>query len=224
MQNKKICNIDKIKLFSFDIFDTLITRKTIAPDGIFAIMQKIINSDENFISLDKDVKTNFFNYRKYSEHICSSKSGRYINEFQETTLNEIYSDLQKTFLIPSDMIEKLMALEIKVEYDNSVGIKENIDKVKFLIQNKKRVVLISDMYLDHKTIRNMLLKADEIFKDIPIYVSSETGCKKTTGLMYEYVKNKEKVEYKEWHHTGDNLWADAGSAVSYGINIDLYTK
>ena len=47
-------------LYSFDIFDTIITRKVAKPNGIFALMQNIIRSDLKYSDLPNDVKTNFF--------------------------------------------------------------------------------------------------------------------------------------------------------------------
>ena len=212
-----------IKLYSFDIFDTLITRKTCTPSGIFAIMQKIINEDKLYDDIDKDIKNNFYKYREYSAKRSSSQKNL-LSPQSEHTLNDIYAELRKNHCLTEETANKLKQLEIQTEYDNSLPIKENINKVKLLLQNNKRVVLISDMYLPENTIRSMLVKADKIFENITIYVSGETGKKKSTGELFKWVKNKEGIEYKNWFHTGDSKNSDCVIPKKLGIYTDYYAK
>ncbi len=59
-------------LYSFDVFDTVITRKTVWPDGIFAYMQDVINKAARFIDLPKFLLENFYDIRKDTERLSGS--------------------------------------------------------------------------------------------------------------------------------------------------------
>ena len=69
------------------------------------------------------------------------------------------------------------------------------------------------MYLSEKTIRRFLCKCDEIFENIPMYVSSTYGKKKTSNCLYKLVHEVEKVNYSKWLHTGDNIKSDIKSSI-----------
>ena len=51
-------------LYSFDIFDTLITRTTATPCGIFSIMEKHLLQDSEYANFPEIVKQNFFIIRQ----------------------------------------------------------------------------------------------------------------------------------------------------------------
>ena len=76
-------------LFSFDIFDTLITRKTATPHGIFALMQDILLKDSRFSDIPLYVRENFYEYRKSSEYYQYSYNNC-VNNYQDCSFEEIY--------------------------------------------------------------------------------------------------------------------------------------
>ena len=72
------------KLYSFDIFDTLITRKTATPLGIFLLMQDRLKSYD----IDKYIKNNFYYIRIETErylrkYFCNAEN-------EDITLFAIY--------------------------------------------------------------------------------------------------------------------------------------
>lgn len=212
---------DNFELYSFDIFDTLITRKVATPTGIFALMKEIINKDLKFKDIPNDVKENFYLYRTNSEYYL-----RCINRINKNgldiTLDEIYNHIQETYFLDENQTGKLKNLEVETEKKNLIAIEENVQKLKKLINNNKRVILISDMYLSYDVIKEILINIDPCFKEIPLYLSSETGYMKSNKELYKYVKEKENVEYKNWLHFGDNKKADYNNAKSLGIKAELY--
>ena len=50
-------------LYSFDVFDTLITRRTATPTGIFALIQRELNIKPEFNNLPSYIKKDFFQIR-----------------------------------------------------------------------------------------------------------------------------------------------------------------
>ena len=211
-----------MKLYSFDVFDTLITRSTVTPDGIFAVMQNFLNKDASvFDGIDDFVRNNFYHLRIGAEQVA--RNTFCVDGIEDVTLGQIYEVLVIEGQISKDQSKFLQNLEKRTEIDFSIGISENIFKIKELIEAGKRVVLISDMYLDRDTIREMLVKADEIFQNIPIYVSSDKEKKnKWTGSLFRLVQEQEQVAYSEWQHMGDNEHSDYNVPRGLGISCIKY--
>jgi HAD superfamily hydrolase (TIGR01549 family) len=203
---------ENIKLYSFDVFDTLITRTTGRPDGIFCLMQDTLLKDPH-TTIPSFVKENFYYVRRQSE--------AYLRNFlnvQEILLDDIYRLIGVNNQLSNTQINYLKDLEINTEIKNSVGIQVNIDRIKMLIQDNKKVILISDMYHTSATITKILCAIDDIFHNIPIYVSSEYLKTKSSGELYKLIHEKEKIDYSEWTHTGDNFVSDVSMPKSFGIH------
>lgn len=202
-------------MYSFDIFDTLITRTTAEPEGIFILMQERLSTEEYNGIFNEYFKRNFARIRSSVE-----ATARKISEkaFQEISIYDIYNEMKKVVSGISDrMLEILIKLEIETELENVVSIEKNVELVKQLINQGERVVLISDMYLRENEIRSMLIKVDKCFENIPIYVSNEYEMNKANILLYKLVKDKERVEYCDWIHYGDNLISDINAPEVLGI-------
>lgn len=199
-------------MYSFDIFDTLITRSTCEPKGIFMLMQKKLGEMEMF---DPFFSANFYELRVGSEELARQVAR--VDGRQDVTIEEIYKALAMTACITKAQQKELEILEVETEYNNTLGITRNIHLLKDLKNRGEHVVLISDMYLGEKNIRYILSGIDSVFNEIPIYVSSDYGKTKGTGGLYHIVKNKEKVNFSEWVHYGDNEYADIKSAFDLGI-------
>ncbi|MEI0495925.1 hypothetical protein R4J09_10980 [Brachyspira intermedia] len=210
-------NTDKhIQLYSFDIFDTLITRSTATPEGIFAIMQyKLLEKSNNISSF---IKNNFYNLR-----ISAEQQARKLNpEKEEITIYDIYSIIACNNSIYDEQIYELINLEFKTELENSIPIEENINKLKALYDSGHTVILISDMYLPQKIISEILLKHDNIFKNIKLYISSEYNKTKSSGNLFKIIKDIENIEYNNWFHIGDNINSDVKQPNMLSINATLY--
>ena len=207
----------EIEMHSFDVFDTLITRKTATCTGVFSIIQNQIK-DKEFLS---DVfRNNFYNLRIQIEMLTRRMYCH--GEIEDITLNQIYETMHLVGMINKGDINYLIELEKEIELKNTIGIKENIDSVKKLLNDGKSVIAISDMYLDANTIHEMLCIADKSLSNIKVYVSSETKKTKLSGNMYRLVQRKEGINYHEWYHKGDNLLSDVQMASRFGINALHY--
>ena len=191
-----------VKLYSFDVFDTLITRTTASPRGIFSLMQQKLLKENSFENLPTRLRNNFFYLRIQGEAVA--RNTFIINDVKDITLYQIYQCIKETNDLSEIQAKQLMELEIQTEYENSIPIRENIENVKYLMEQGKKVILISNMYLPKRAIHQMLIKADSIFERITIYVSGELGKTKGTRTLYHYVKHKENIDFTEWEHFGDN--------------------
>ncbi|WIH87732.1 hypothetical protein [Brachyspira pilosicoli] len=204
----------KYKLYSFDVFDTIVTRKTATPYGIFAIMQnKLLSGNYN---IENFIKNNFSLIRISTE--------KYLRKMYDKDINiyDIYNDISHNYFLSEYEKNLLIDMECNLEIENSIPIKFNINKVIELYNNKDNIILISDMYLPSEIIRKILLKHSQIFSDIPIYVSNEYNKSKNLGNMYEFIKDSLGIKFDEWIHTGDNINSDIIKAKEYLINTNYF--
>ena len=209
-------------MYSFDVFDTLITRVTATPEGIFALMQMVLQK-ENHSHIPFYIRNNFFSLRIGAEQVARKTYG--IDGVEEVTLEQIYDVWIKEHLITKEQADYLGRLERETELASVRGIPENIEKVKQLLKKGEQVVFISDMYLDGKTIQAMLKKVDPVLGSLPLYVSSDPEKKgKWTGNIFPFVKEQEQVSYQDWHHYGDNEESDCKIPKRFGIQCERYQK
>ncbi len=190
-------------MVSFDIFDTLITRRTLTPKGIFHIMQDKLRKMTYY---PEYVASNFAFLREQAE-----KNARlyYTGDSKEDVrLVEIYQSLQNMTGISLDLCQELMRMEVDIECRYIVGIDKNIKILLEYWKQGEQIVLISDMYLDMDDIRNILMQVNRVFEDIPIYVSSNYGKTKRSGKLFMKVSELEHTPYDEWIHYGDDSIAD----------------
>lgn|GEM_PF-1713399 len=207
-------------VMSFDVFDTLVTRKVATPRGIFALMQEAL-ADENLLpGLPRRVRKGFCDMRWYYERVAREHWQK--DNREDITFGEIYKCLGEAEGLSEELLQGLMRLELELEERNLVGIEENTGQLKKLLASGHRVILISDMYLGEKEIRSLLVTVDEVFRDITIYSSADMQKGKWSGNGYRLVKERERLDIFYWVHTGDNKGSDIGKAKELGIKTVYY--
>ena len=192
--------MDKIKYYSFDMFDTLITRLLNEPGDLFSIIE------------EKYELPNFKKKRFEAENTARKNS-----KYEDITIDDIYNQLKIIdSSIDTDKVEKIeKELEIKLCIVN-----ENfINTYYSLKESDKKIVIISDMYLDTGTIKKILLK-NNIYYD-KLYLSSEIKKAKFTGSLYDYVLNDLNIESDQIIHYGDNKTSDVINPRKKGIKSIL---
>lgn len=203
---------------SFDIFDTLITRRFADPTGIFLCMQRKMLK-MNLPSVSSFVKKKFYEIRRNAEQearVCLRvHEGR-----EEVSIDDIYLRMRCMNGISAEDAEKIKKLEWECERDNLLPITENIVMLKNL-EKGNQIVLISDMYWSSSIIREWLCGFDDIFRDIPILVSSEYDKTKSSGSLYDLFIEKYSVNHQCWVHYGDNIQSDCVMVEAKGGNAEL---
>ncbi len=209
-------------LYSFDIFDTLIGRVTDTPHGIFYIMQEKLTKNKAEYSLPQIVCDNFADLRIKSE-VNARRFNKY-HAVDEVTIEDIYSVFISMTGIEKKYISKIMDLEYEMEKKCIYGIDKNIRLLKDLKEKGEHVILISDMYISERVLRDFLITIDGVFIDIPLYVSCDYGMTKSSGMLYMKVKDEEKISFTEWIHYGDNPHGDCKVPQVLGITTHYIEK
>jgi predicted HAD superfamily hydrolase len=205
-------------MISFDIFDTLVTRKTVFPYGIFLVVQRRISSMSS-ISKYVFLCNNFCVLRMDAERDARAYALK--NEIEEITLKDIYNLLAQRVSVPIETAEDIMKIEIQEEIENAYPIWENINLLKSFCERGNKVVLISDMYLCTDDVRKILTKCDPIFSQITIYISSELKKTKRSGTLYLEIAKRESAEFNRWIHYGDNKKSDYLLPRMLGIDAQM---
>lgn len=186
--------IADVEIVTFDIFDTLITRPLLSPDTVFEIIETkvkhLLNPDLNYISM-----------RKNAESEVRMKN----NYRGDCSIHEIYEEMITLYNISADLSMQLKQMEIDLEIKLAMPREDVVDCLNYAKALNKKVILISDMYLDKKIVTQMLNKCN-IHNYDELWISSETGMRKDTGEIWS--KFVELYGKSKTVHVGDNEHSD----------------
>lgn len=212
---KKIME-DEIEWVSFDIWDTLIVRPFLEPSDLFVFMQ------EDFEKLTQN-KAVFKDIRMYAEEKCRKIMQIKNPNYKDVTLHEIYQQMSEEFSIPIEdcmsLAQKEEELEIKFSETRQTG-KELYELAQCA---KKKIILISDMYLQEETMKKILEK-NGYCSHIYMFLSSKERCLKYSGELYQVAINTCKITEKNMLHIGDNWNVDYLKAKELGIQAWFLPK
>lgn len=204
--------VKNFKYISFDIFDTLVNRNIDVPFGVFQLMESFLTS------VDAERYTNFAKNRLEAE-----KQIRKIKGKKEISLKDIYNRYNHLFECKKEEIKFLINLEIQTEIQISVPNMEIREVYDYCLENNKKVVICSDMYLDLVTIKKILEKCN-IKKYECIFLSSDMDCTKKTGKLFEVLIEILNIKKEDLFHIGDNYRSDYLSPQKKGIKAYWYIK
>ncbi len=191
--------IEKIKehdVISFDIFDTLLMRKVLQPEDVFALVERRLWME--------GIQLPFASKRLEAEHALKNCPD----------LDEIYCKLQEISEWNDSDIRRMKTLEYEV--DDSLLVRREIMCQIFnqAIEAGKKVYLISDMYYSKEYLQKVLQKNGIVgYEDI--FVSCDIKREKSDGSLYQWYLSK--VWQGTKLHVGDNRRADVKKAQENGI-------
>lgn len=188
-------NIENADIISFDVFDTLILRR-------------LSDSRDVFILVGNTLKIkNYKNKRIFAEQMARKEA-----HGGEVILEDICKLVEKMYGIDAS---STYIAELQTELRACIANPYFVDLMQSGVLKGKKVIAVSDMYLPASFIRYLLevcgFKIDEIF------VSSEYGCSKADGGLWQIVKDKFRGE--KIVHIGDDCIADMKMCGRAGIDF-----
>lgn len=203
----------RIRVVSFDIFDTVVTRNCAEPKDVFYELGNILKKKNIIID-------NFAEKRIRAEY-----DARILKHFQkEVTIDEIYRQMNLQLKLPQVVIDSAIGIEMQVEETFLVPVRKTLELVAQVKQLQKDVIFISDMYLPDEFIYKILSKYKVIQNKRSLYVSSTTGLLKSTGELFRYVAREQNIKLKELCHIGDNIESDYRIPRKLGIRSVRYQE
>ena len=177
--DKIIKQINKYSYVSFDIFDTLIKRNVPKPSDIFKLIELEYNNNyEKKINNFKEIRIN------------AEIEARNTAQGREPNLDDIY---KKINLNQEEYdIENLKKIEISLELKFCQQNKDFYPIYQYCIEQKKNIIITSDMYLNKEYIEEILKNAG-INKYNYLFISNDVKLNKNRGKLYSYIKNDEVI-------------------------------
>lgn len=206
-ENYVIAEIKKHTIISFDIFDTLVMRKILYTDTVFDLLEMEIRKH---CGLDLPFKL----IRKNAETTLNSTG---INP----TLIKIYKRIEEIILSEFQLQfdgELWMQRELSLEKSLCVPRKRILKWLKYAINLRKMIYLISDMYLDKGQMSDLLQSLGIDINPEYILISSEIGQSKEGGGMWEHLLAVTEMLPENILHIGDNVKSDKEMPELYGIH------
>lgn len=198
----------QIKLFSFDVFDTIVTRKTGDHRSIFFLLGQRLR-DKQLISISPEL---FAQQRNKFE-----MRARRNNNWREISFRDIYEEMFFSVDFNAD-IECLMEEEMRIEKEQ-IALIPGADMMLNKVREKYgRVIFVSDMYLPNSFLAGHLADLGCFKKHDTLYVSSDFRLNKMHGL-FTIVLDKENLQPHELYHFGDSQMHDVDSAKKAGVSV-----
>ncbi len=188
--------IDEHSAISFDLFDTLIMRKTLEPVDVFDLV-------EDFIK-EKGISLKNFKYKRRTAELLSHNG----------SIDKIYEILKCNTGVSAEEADTIKQYELNCEKEVLMPRTVLVDALKYAKAQGKRVYIISDMYLSKSYLKEVL-SSFNIHEYDDILVSNEYGTSKSGELFKIY---KELVPGETYLHIGDNYDADVISAKKQDVD------
>ncbi|SCB80261.1 HAD-IA family hydrolase [Gilliamella intestini] len=205
-------DIECYEVISFDIFDTILTRLVECPIDVFSIVEKCLIEKGHFCA-------SFAVARFESEKIARDIA--YQQNIEEVTLDNIYEQLKITYPEYQDVIEEAKQTEMMIEINYCVPSLDNLFLINKIFEKNKKIILVSDMYLDEETIKKMLSKVGVSSFD-KLYLSSNLLKTKNHGTIWQNVLDD--YANQKILHIGDNYYSDVEVPKRDGIDTIWYNS
>jgi FMN phosphatase YigB (HAD superfamily) len=201
------------RLVSFDVFDTVITRKSGDPASIFHCVGQRLHQR----SLIHCPPAAFSSIR----HDCEMRI-RANRQGCEVSLLHIYEEIAGTLQLDQHVAE-MMEAELDEEQESIQAIplmRETVNEVRSRIG---RVIYISDMYLPGDFLRKILREQGLLMPGDTLYLSTEFGVQKGDGRLFQIALEIENLHPGELFHCGDSIAYDVKPAKALGIGVHHFT-
>jgi FMN phosphatase YigB (HAD superfamily) len=208
--------ISRAEVVSFDIFDTLLTRRYDRPETVWDL---VALDGAPILGRSKRVLGTAFPEARRTAGARALAAAR-ARGAEDTTLREIYSELRRMLELSRDDTAALRRMELKIEF-NALRRRPSVFKLyRHALASGKRVFFTSDMYLDKDFVEHVL-KANGLHERTALLLSSDRGRLKKTGALFDVLIAEAGVAPSAILHIGDNPVSDRDRAVEKGISSML---
>ncbi|GAP95137.1 HAD family hydrolase [Leptolyngbya sp. NIES-2104] len=189
-------------VYSFDIFDTVLTRKVGDPQTVFQRCgDRAI--DRGLLQVSSSVFQ--------AARVAAESRARTIYN-AEVTLTEIYSELRNSLNLSGDQTQQLLKLELEIEAELIISVPRAKEWIEQTRQIASTIVFTSDMYLPKAFLVEQLKRYRLWQEHDRLYVSGEVRKSKSTGELFQVVLSDLKLHPEQLIHTGNNYHADVQAA------------
>ncbi|AHF00205.1 hypothetical protein [Thioalkalivibrio paradoxus] len=192
-----------IRLYSFDLFDTLVGRPLKRPYHVFDLVER---SGVVSYRLPGMRLLGFRRWRILAERIARRFSDR-----EDITVWDIYRVLAWWIRNPAQVARR----ELRLEQALLAPIPENVAVLLQRLDAGHSCCVITDMYLPVAFLKRIVRGI--VGRDLPLFASSDLGLTKRSGALYRYVAQHYGLKFAEIEHCGDNAVSDGRVPEDLGI-------
>lgn len=199
--------VSNFEIASFDVFDTLVNRKYVAPDyakyrlGEYLAEHDVVASPELFVKLRNDVETQLRIER---------------NHQGDVKLAEVYDAMAQHLGCDLEQAREWSELEFQFDMHGMSGKTEMIQVLNRLSDLGREIWLITDTYYSEQQI-SMILRHCGLAITFRLFVSSELGLRKDNTSMWQHIRGLVDASEKSFIHIGDSVRSDAQLCGDFGF-------
>lgn len=213
--------LNDVDLVTFDVFDTALVRAVFHPEDVYLQLAHAARTT-GLVSSGRFARIDIARMRRDAEHnarrLAWKREGR-----AEVRLDEIYALFGTLLDVDANVLDRLMRLEMQIERAQSVRNPFVAGLHETALRAGKRTGFLSDMYLDHSVIRQMLERAGYTEFEF-LRVSSTAFQTKARGSLYRRLLGDCGDSPARWLHIGDNPDSDLRIPRELGIRTLHYEK
>lgn len=208
----------EVKVISFDVFDTLVSRPFAKPMDIFVMLNKPFTQLFGIKSY-----VDFASIRHNSEERCHKIWKSLKPGVEEPRLDDIYNEISSTYGYDREKLRIIEQLEIQNEIRFSFPRKSGCELFELAKSAGKKVILVSDMYLPRSCIEAVLQKCGISGYD-KLYLSNEYHLTKHSGRLYRVIARDLDgiAKGRQILHIGDNYDSDVKRAQDAGFDTQHF--
>jgi predicted HAD superfamily hydrolase len=205
--------VDKCKIISFDVFDTLLLRNILDPTDVFEIVGRKLNLDFDFRNL------------RIRANIEARSRHRPEFDIYEASLTEIYDVMRTYSPLKSRYNDIAFLKETEIDVEKSLLVRNPYiyELYSYCLKRNKIIVVTTDTYFPRDFIVEMLRLAG-YHGYSKIYISCEVLKAKHDGSIYDLIKTDFNVSSDQIIHIGDNWYSDFYRARQKGLHSLVYRK
>ncbi len=196
-------------VYSFDVFDTLITRTVMRPAHTFLLAGAALRRGHEGAVMSPQA---YLCARRAAERLARRRA----LPRDDCTFEEIFDafpELKRWGITPQEAMDAELAAERRV----MSPIVANITEVKRLQATGEQVLCLSDMYLPCWFVLELLTAQGVALAPNALYLSGESGLSKRSGRLFSFVLEQRGIPPTALHHVGDNHWSDVTIPRCLGI-------
>ena len=197
--NKKI---DECEVVAFDFYDTLFMRKTLLPEDVFAIIEKVIRQKYGY--------DNFVDVRRKA---VSKLNNTY-------SLDELYREIEQSTDWKKSDIDAIKEFELGLEESLLVPREVMIQALRSAITKGKDVYIVSDMYLPFSFFEKALKKQGINLDKAHIRISFDRQKTKKNGDLWQELFDE--LPCKKILCVGDDIDKDIRKPQSLNENVETF--
>ena len=210
---------------TFDIFDTVLTRRVGNPRATFLQLGRRLVS-KGIIECSAEA----FSRQRTAAEVRAFRNAGGLDS--SVNLEDIYNEMRSSLGIDNTTHGKLIAEELDLETDLLVPMSNGMKRVAKARSDSHEVAFVSDMYLPGWFLRQTLASHGLIEDHDVLIVSNECRASKASGALWPHVLDELGVEASQVHHTGNDERSDVKSPRKAGIgathvdtgNLNRYEK